>query len=124
MAQRKVVVLMNDLLFKTKIQDVLKQGGFEALWSSTAEDALAKIEKESPSLLILDLGLKSVDTLGVIEKTKRTGDTNTVPVLAYTSHVDRESWKGAVAAGADKVVARSEFSSDLANLVRTYASSS
>ena len=122
MKQRKVVVLMNDLLFKTKIQDVLKRGGFEAIWCSSAEDAIGQIEKENASLLILDLGLRNVDTLGVIEKVKRNRDPNTVPVLAYTSHVDREKWKSAVAAGADKVVARSEFSSNLPNLVATYAS--
>lgn len=121
MEGRKVLVLIDDLLFKTKIQSALGREGFQAIWSRDAADALSKLASDPPSLVILDLGLKGVDSIATIEKIKGQSPGGSVPILAYASHVDQEKWKRATAAGADKVVARSEFSSRLPDLVKRYA---
>ncbi len=124
MTERTILVLNNDLLFKTKIQSVLNHEGYRSIWTTNEADAFSKLISDRPSLVILDLGLKEMDPIGFIERLKQTTDAPRVPVLAYASHVDKEIWHKARDAGADKVVARSEFSASLPKLIKDYASSS
>lgn len=112
---------VDDLFFIAKIDHGLAQVGFEREAVSEAEAVLSARRAGRGDLLILDLGHRRVDPFALLEAVKGDPAGRDLPVLAYVSHVDAARRARAEALGADKVVARSEFSARLPQLVAALA---
>ncbi len=112
-----VLTAVDDLFFVAKIDHALAQAGLTRETVSSAEAVLAARQAGRGVLLILDLGHRGLDPMGLLAAVKADPAGRDLPVLAYVSHVDRERRARAEALGADKVVARSEFSARLPKLV-------
>ncbi|MBI5378850.1 MAG: response regulator [Nitrospirae bacterium] len=115
--EKTVLVVVNDLFFRSKIRQTLEQGRYTPLVTHTEEDALQAAREHHPCLVLLDLGMQTPDPLELIAALKGDPDLRSIPVLAFISHVDRERLRQAEALGCARVVARSEFSSRLPELV-------
>ncbi len=115
--EKTVLVVVNDLFFRSKIRQALEQGHYTPLVTHTEEDALQAAREHHPCLILLDMGMQTPDPLELIAALKGDPELRSIPVLAYLSHVDRERRRQAEALGCDRVVARSEFSSRLPELV-------
>ena len=111
-----IVAYVPDLMFGVRVRDVLQQLGYQALVADTIAAAHQALTPEL-GLLIVDLRGETEATSGLVQAAKALD--GQLPVLAYGSHVDVERQKAARAAGCDKVVANSKFSSDLPNLIAT-----
>ncbi|KPL88833.1 response regulator [Herpetosiphon geysericola] len=111
-----IVAYVPDLMFGIRVRDVLQQLGYHAIVADSlaaAQQALAA----DLGLLIVDLRSESEATSALVQAAKALDPQ--LPVLAFGSHVDVERQKAARAAGCDRVVANSKFSSDLPNLIAT-----
>lgn len=111
----KIVVLVTDLIFSTKIFSTAKSLGVEALGARSL-DALAKrLDDAEVGRVIVDLNASGVDVIEAVRvaKAKRPE----VQVVAFLSHVQVELAQQAQSAGADKVMARSAFVSKLPDLL-------
>lgn len=60
-------------------------------------------------LLLVDLDAGWLDAPAVISELRRDPATAAVPIVAFSSHVQRDAMAAARAAGADEVLARSAF---------------
>lgn len=91
----------------------------EALEGSTG--ALVRlIAGEQPGLLIFDLNAEHIPWRRWITALKSGAATRRIPILAFGSHVDVPTMTAAREAGADQVLARSRFVSDLPALIRKH----
>jgi PleD family two-component response regulator len=117
--RRKIVAVLNDLLFQVKIQDAAKRAGFEPVFVQSQQEALAQA-KEDPALIILDLNHSAVQPLDTISKLKDNPETGRVTLLCYVSHVQADLQRAARDRGCDLVVARSAFSQNLTAILRRY----
>ncbi len=108
---------VDDLFFVAKIDHGLAQAGLERETVASADAVLAARRAGRGDLLILDLGHRSLDPFALLTAVKADPAGRDLPVLAYVSHVDEARWARAEALGAEKVVARSEFSARLSSLV-------
>jgi len=113
--------VVEDLLFVVKIADAAKRSGLEAQFVKTEQDALAAAEA-NPLLVIVDLNANSVDPIDLISKLKGT-ERKKLPVIAFVSHVQGELKQRAHDAGADMVMARSAFSTNLPQILKRHAGS-
>ncbi|HEY6051741.1 MAG TPA: hypothetical protein VIZ58_10860, partial [Thermoanaerobaculia bacterium] len=55
--------------------------------------------------------------LGAVEKLRQSAETRALPVIGFLSHVDRDLAHRAEAAGVTRVLARSQFSENLPDLL-------
>lgn len=117
--KRKVVAVLNDLMFQVKIQQAAKQAGFESVFVQSQQDALAQA-KDNPAVIILDLNYSAVDPLDTIRKLKSDLETSKVNLLCYVSHVQADLQKAARDRGCDLVIARSAFSQKLPAILGQY----
>ncbi len=109
----KVVALVEDIFFIAKIKETAKHAGVELETAGTA-DALAEAAKtDGTSLLIVDLNARG--SIEAIEKLRATG--NTLPVIAFLSHVQVELAERARAAGCTEVMPRSKFTRELVEIL-------
>lgn len=116
---KKVLAVIDDLLFTVKIADAAKRNGLQTQFVKSEQDALDAVA-ESPMLVILDLNASSVDAIALIPKIKQSGR---IPIIAFVSHVQGELKQRAHEAGADMVMARSAFSTNLPQILRRHAGS-
>lgn len=118
--RRKVLAVVDDLLFTVKISDAAKRAGLDAEFLKSEKDLLEKA-KEQPLLIILDLNANSVNPLKLIGKLKGNGDFKNISLIGFLSHVQGELKMQAQEAGANMVMARSAFSQNLQQILKRHA---
>ncbi|GAC1378306.1 MAG: hypothetical protein NVS4B7_07190 [Ktedonobacteraceae bacterium] len=112
-----ILALEKDLFFSVKMRDTLRHHGMDVLVVRTLsafEQRLTATGEERPALVIINTGTAGIDW----EKAIRLARTQRLPVLAFGSHMDLEARAKALAAGAQRVVANSKFTSDMVGLVQ------
>ena len=119
--KKKMLVVVDDLLFTVKINDAAKRVGLDAEFLKTEKDVIEKAKQEKPLLIILDLNANSVQPLNLIQKLKSDGDLKRISIIAYLSHVQGELKQKAHEAGANIVMARSAFSQNLQQILKRHA---
>ena len=113
----RVIALVDDLLFQSKLAETARHVGVELKVVGTGDALLAAADatgQDAPALLIVDLNARQ-GALGAIEKLHASG--NTVPVIAFLSHVQVELAERARAAGCREVMPRSKFTQNLAAIL-------
>jgi CheY-like chemotaxis protein len=121
MEQPRVLVVVDDLFFLTKIQTTLKHLGLTAqvLTQRTAIQAYVKAAL-MPVLAVVDLTLRTDDAVAVINAIRATDSGTPIAILAFGAHVAVETQQQALQAGADRVVAKSTFSNHLPELIQQF----
>lgn len=110
----QVLALVDDLFFQAKIMETAKHVGVAVRACTTAEALLAAIPQDDPKLIVVDLNARSspVEALAKIQATA-----NGTPVVAFLSHVQTDLAQQARGAGCQRVMARSQFTRDLATIL-------
>jgi len=114
----RVVALVDDLFFVSKMLETAKHVGVE-LKTAANTDALLDLLQQAPAaLVIVDLNARQ-GGLAALQRLHATG--NTLPVIAYLSHVQVELAEQARSAGCSQVMPRSQFTQELAAILRSAA---
>ena len=121
LGKKKILAVVDDLLFTVKISDAAKRAGLEAEFVKSEKDVMEKAMQEQPLLIILDLNNNSVRPLELISKLKSDGDLRQISLIGYLSHVQGELKQKAQEAGANIVMARSAFSQNLPQILKRHA---
>ena len=119
--KKKILAVVDDLLFTVKISDAAKRVGLDAEFLKSEKDVVERATQEKPLLIILDLNANSVQPLKLIEKLKGNGDLKQISLIAFLSHVQGELKQKAQEAGANMVMARSAFSQNLQQILKRHA---
>ncbi|MGD0297208.1 MAG: response regulator [Bryobacteraceae bacterium] len=119
--KKKILAVVDDLLFTVKISDAAKRAGLEAEFVKSEKDVMEKATHEQPLLIIFDLNNSSVRPLELISKLKSDGDLRQISLIGYLSHVQGELKQKAQEAGANIVMARSAFSQNLPQILKRHA---
>jgi DNA-binding NtrC family response regulator len=109
-----VLALVDDLFFQAKILETAKHLGVTVRTSTTGDALLAEIAKEAPKLVIVDLNARGAP-LQAIERVCAVAPG--LPLIAFLSHVQTDLAQQARTAGCTHVMARSQFTRDLATIL-------
>jgi CheY-like chemotaxis protein len=109
----RVLALVDDLFFRAKIVETARLTGVELACFATAEDLVEEARAHAPALVLVDLN-SSQDTLGAIQQLAAG---NSMPVVAFLSHVQVDLAESARRAGCTEVMPRSQFSKELPNIL-------
>ncbi|MCC7157491.1 MAG: response regulator [Bryobacterales bacterium] len=121
-ANKKVLAVVDDLFFVVKINDMAKRNGFQIEFLKSEKDVLEKA-LENPALIIFDLNSTSVKPVPLISKLKSDPATKGISIISFVSHVQGELKQQAQDAGCNMVLARSAFSTNLAQIFKRHSSS-
>ncbi len=115
----QVFAAIDDIFFLAKVQETAKQTGVELKTSRVAALPFDSLKENRPALIIIDLEATSADPSGLISQLKNDDDLKEVPILAYGRHTNAEKLQAAREAGADRIMPRSEFAANLAEILTT-----
>jgi predicted metal-dependent hydrolase len=136
-----ILAFVSDLFFSTRVESVVQQLGYdlalieredeiEVLGEQPASDNPAEalqgrqgalirmIIQRRPGLVIFDLNSDAIPWESWIARLKSAPATRRIPILAFGSHMDVATMTRAKECGADQVLARSRFTSEMPALIR------
>ena len=113
-----ILAVLDDLMFTSKIKTTASQLGVAVTFARSTDGALAEMRKSAPSLVILDLNNARTNPLGLVAAMKQEPALAAIPTVGYVSHVDTAVIDAARQAGVTEVLARSAFTSQLADILR------
>jgi CheY-like chemotaxis protein len=112
-----VLVVVDDLLFRSKISSAAKAAGVETRVATSPEAAMERAREQRPSLVILDLDSTRTQPLEVLRQLTGDPGLSGVPTLGFVSHVHAEAIRSARAGGIGEVLARSAFAASLPDIL-------
>lgn len=116
----KILVVEDEEILLTALQEELKQGGYDTLGAGDGEDGLAKVKSFMPDLVLLDLVMPKMDGMEVLKKLKEDEETKEVPVVILTNLSDYERISDALSLGAKDYLVKANYSlADLLEKVKT-----
>ncbi len=116
----KVLALVDDLMFQSKILETARHTGAEVKIVGTADALVAQAQAEPPALVLVDLNARAAP-LEAVERLRAAG--SAVPVVGFLSHVQADLAERARAAGCSEVMPRSKFTQQLAAILARAKSS-
>lgn len=123
-APTRIYVLIDDLFFLAKIQEVSRKLNVKVEFFKTEKDIADKVasngnEEQQPSLIIVDLNSNSIKPLPTVSKLRAKFKKST-SIVGFVSHVQGDLKVKAQEAGCDVVMPRSAFSQNLPNILRRH----
>ena len=117
MTPKTILIGINDIFFYTKVRDALLPQGYKLEKARAQRDIVEKTASTSPAAVLLDMNDMTLDAFQALATLKNDPKLKAIPVLAYASHEDIETWNRARALGVDKIVTRNEMSARTRELV-------
>jgi CheY-like chemotaxis protein len=109
----KVLVAVNDLMFRSKIREAASASGVEIEFARDGDALLEAARRSAPSQVLVDLADSRLDAPGVVRRLKAEASLAGVPVVGFYPHVREDLSEAALAAGFDAAVPRSAFAARL-----------
>lgn len=118
MQPRKIILLVEDDEASQYIFSALLQHrGYDISVAPNAEHGFERIKAVRPHLIIMDIGLPEVDGITMTRMLKSDPDTRDIPILVLTVFAFDRDRDEALAAGADRFVAKPADKDELYALV-------
>jgi DNA-binding NarL/FixJ family response regulator len=111
------VVLVDDLFFQAKLLETAKQVGITLSLATTGEQLLALAAAHPSALVIVDLNARQ-GSLAAISRIASEKKDPPRRIVAFLSHVQVDLAERARAAGCADVMARSQFTQNLATILQ------
>jgi CheY-like chemotaxis protein len=112
----KVVALVDDLMFLSRIREAGRAAGVPVASARGARDLVA-IARDGASLVLVDADSERLPWREALAALRALPELEALPVVAFLSHVRADHAEAARAAGASRVLARSAFVKELPRLV-------
>ncbi|MGH9356999.1 MAG: hypothetical protein ACRD10_12780 [Terriglobia bacterium] len=120
-ATLKIIVLVEDLIFLSKIQQTAKLTGVEIESVPLQRLGERLANRSDVSAVIFDLNHRSGQAVEALRAMKSDPQNTRIPAIAFLSHVQTGLAKDAREAGCDLLIARSAFTAQLPDLLRRYS---
>jgi CheY-like chemotaxis protein len=116
-----ILVVADDLLFRSKISTTAKSLGVVVRAATTPEAAVERAREDRPTLVLIDLDGQRPQPFAVLEEFSRDATLQTLPTVGFVSHVHADLVQRARALGIGTVLARSAFVAQLPAILAPHA---
>jgi two-component system phosphate regulon response regulator PhoB len=106
MGREKIIIIEDEADILEVIQYNLSREGFKIITSRNGEDGLAKVRKESPDLVLLDLMLPGIDGIEICRQLKQDPVTRAIPVVMVTAKGEESDIVLGLGMGADDYITK------------------
>ena len=113
----KIIAAVDDMFFASKIRAVAEHLGLTVQFVKSVPAAIEAVRQEIPSLIVADLHSQRCQPLELARELKADDDLRAIPIIGFFSHVETALQAAALEAGYDRVMPRSAFSNNLAQIL-------
>jgi type IV pilus assembly protein PilB len=102
--QPRILAVDDDPFIRKMLEKVLTEAKFDVVLASDGEEALERVYRSMPDLIISDVVMPKLDGLSLVKKLKGHLQTSMIPVILLTSRDEVESEVAGFEAGADDYI--------------------
>jgi len=117
-----ILVIADDLLFRSKISTVAKAAGVTVRAATTPDAAIERAREDHPTLVLIDLDGGRPQPFEVLRRFSEDPELKSLSTVGFVSHVHADLVRQARALGIGQVFARSAFVTALPDLLAPHAS--
>jgi DNA-binding response OmpR family regulator len=114
---KKILVLVGDLLFASRIEGTLGACGYDVLIAPVTAEASSAAREWEPDGIVIGFGGALQDWEGAIRAIRAEDAFAETPLLAFGPHVDTVGRAAATAAGATRVVTNGAFFNRMPDMI-------
>ncbi len=103
---KRVLIVEDQEDNRRVIRDMLNHAGFLTEEASSGEEAIARVNKHVPDLILMDVQLPGLDGYTITRQIKRVPDLAQIPIIAVTSFAMSGDDTRAREAGCDDYIAK------------------
>lgn len=116
----KILVVEDNPLNLLVVRGALKRLPCVLLTAADGHQALALVQRERPSLILMDIQIPGIDGLTLTRRLKADAATRHIPIVAVTAHAMAGDEERMLAAGCDGFIAKPIDTQKLPDLVRSF----
>jgi len=115
-----VLVIISDLIFRSKIDDAARRAGVPLRVAKTVEQLDRHLGSATPAVVLIDLEMQELQTPVVLDRLRANAASAGIPVIGFAGHTNVEVIHAARADGV-QVMARSAFVAQLPAMMERIA---
>lgn len=109
---KKILIAEDDVFIMEMYSMKLVSEGYEVISASDGKEAINKIKREKPDLIMLDILMPKMDGKEMLKKIKSEKDLSSIPVVVLTNVGEQDSVKDILDLGAKDYLIKSNFTPD------------
>ena len=116
-----ILVVADDLLFRSKISTVAKTLGVVVRAATTPDAAIERARQDKPTLVLIDLDGQRPEPFEVLRRLANDPALSSLTTLGFVSHVHAGLVRQARELGIGQVMARGAFAAELPQILAPHA---
>ena len=84
---KTILIVDDDLTLLEMYQERFKEEGYVVIGASNGEEALKKVQKNKPALMVLDIMMPKLNGIDVMKRLRANKETKDLPVIILTALV-------------------------------------
>ena len=118
MDKPKILIVDDDPDLRRALKIRLRANHYDTVQASDGYSAITVAQKESPNLIILDLGLPAGDGFVVLERLQNSDTLSDIPVIVLTARDPQSNEQRTLQAGATAFFQKPADNSELLDVIR------
>ena len=115
-----ILAIVEDSFFQKLIEKSARQEGERCLILKEEDEVETALRKEIPKVILMDVGVSSIDMPSLIEKLKQNSATRAIALVVFGSSIRGDLMQDARELGADQVLHKASFKQQLPEIIRRY----
>ncbi len=117
----KILIVEDEKMLSEMYQDRFEAEGIKVFAAFSAEEALEKLNKESPDLILLDILLPRANGIEFVEKLKEKKHGFEIPIVAFSNYDDAQTKVRAAQLGIKEYLIKTQYTpTELVAKVKEY----
>jgi PleD family two-component response regulator len=116
--KRSVIAAVEDMFFAAKIRATAEQLDIDLRFPKSTDALFDSARASLPALVIVDLHSQRFDPFALAQRFKADEQLRGVPLVGFFSHVQTALQREAQQSGYDRVIPRSAFTKNLAEILQ------
>lgn len=106
MPGKKILIVEDNEKNRKLIKVILKAKGYYTMEAEDARAALDQLKRETPDLILMDIGMPEIDGLELTRQIKQDESTKNIPIIAVTAHAMTGEKEKVLKAGCDAYISK------------------
>jgi putative two-component system response regulator len=118
-AGARILVVEDDMAIRTLLLSLLERNGYQVVLAADGDAGLRAVAEHEPDVLLLDVGLPTIDGFEVTRRLRRNPRTRTLPIIMLTARASLDDTVEGLDAGADDFVTKPFQATELLARIRS-----
>ncbi len=117
---KKILIVEDNQDNRELVVKILKNKGYQIIEAADGEEALEKVTREKPDLILMDISIPKIDGYEVTKRLKDQEEFKHIPIVALTAHAMKGDREKFISIGFEGYISKPINIRELPEQIRSY----